>query len=77
MNKKNGSKPTRSGHEHIPGLDDYELPDHIEIDYRKAKPNPFAGRVKLPSAGRKSSKRQTHDAKSVRRRKPNRTKQKA
>jgi hypothetical protein len=33
---------------HIPKLDDYELKPEYTIDYRKAKPNPFAGRVVLP-----------------------------
>ncbi len=34
---------------HIPGLDDYELPDHIEFDYSKAKPNRFAAPPGEPS----------------------------
>lgn len=44
---------------HIPKLDDYELKPHYDLDYRKAKPNRFAGRVKFthggprPGAGRK------------------------
>ena len=47
--------------EHIPGLDDYELKPHYDFDYSKAKPNRFAGRVKLthggkrPGSGRKSA----------------------
>jgi len=46
---------------YIPKLDDYELKPHYELDYRKAKPNRFAGRVKFthggarPGAGRKSA----------------------
>jgi hypothetical protein len=45
--------------EHIPGLDDYELKPHYDLDYTKARRNPYAGRVKLthggtrPGAGRK------------------------
>lgn len=27
---------------HIPDVDDYELPDHIDLDHSKAKPNRFA-----------------------------------
>jgi len=43
MNKKNETgKPE---HEHISGLDDYELKPHYDLDYRKAKPNRFAGKV--------------------------------
>jgi hypothetical protein len=49
MNKKNASK--RPGHEHIPGLDDYELKPHYDLDYRKAKPNRFAGKVKFTHGG--------------------------
>jgi hypothetical protein len=44
MKKKNDSK--RSTSDYIPQLDDYDLPRHIEVDYSKAKPNRFAGRVK-------------------------------
>ena len=42
-------------------LDDYELKPHYDLDYSKAKPNRFAGRVKLThggartGAGRKSA----------------------
>ena len=32
---------------HIAKLDDYELKSHYDFDYRKSKPNRFAGRVKL------------------------------
>ncbi len=32
---------------YIAKLDDYELKPHYDLDYRKAKPNRFAGRVKL------------------------------
>lgn len=35
------------GSEYIPKLDDYELPAEYPFDPRKAKPNRFAGRVKL------------------------------
>jgi hypothetical protein len=49
MNKKNASK--RPGHEHIPGVDDYELKPHYDLDYRKAKPNRFAGKVKFTHDG--------------------------
>ncbi len=41
----------KSGSEHIPKLDDYELKPHYDIDYSKAKPNRFAGRVKLTHGG--------------------------
>ncbi len=47
--------------DYIPRLDGYDLPPHIDIDYSKAKPNRFAGRVKhthggaRPGAGRKPS----------------------
>lgn len=43
-------------------LDDYDLPDQIEVDYSKAKPNPYAGKVHFThggsrkGAGRKPSK---------------------
>jgi hypothetical protein len=36
---------------HIPGVDDYELPDEVIIDYSKAKPNRFAGRIKYQIGG--------------------------
>ncbi len=36
---------------YIPKLDDYELEPHYDLDYRKAKPNRFAGRIKLPPSG--------------------------
>jgi hypothetical protein len=45
--------------EYVPALDDYDLPAHIDVDYTKARPNPYAGRVKFahggkrPGAGRK------------------------
>jgi hypothetical protein len=51
MKKKNDSKMTLPGHEHIPGLDDYDLAPHIEVDYSKAKPNSFAGKVKFTHGG--------------------------
>ena len=44
---------------YISALDDYDLPPHIDVDYSKARPNPYASRVKLahggkrPGAGRK------------------------
>ena len=36
---------------HSPKLDDYELKPHYDLDYRRAKPNRFAGRVKLTHGG--------------------------
>jgi hypothetical protein len=39
--------------EHIPGLDDYDLPPHIDIDYSKARPNPYAGRARFSHGGRR------------------------
>lgn len=36
---------------HIPGVDDYDLPAHIDFDYSKAKPNRFAGQVKFTRGG--------------------------
>lgn len=36
---------------HIPGVDDYELPSEIDIDYSKAKPNPYAGKVQWTHGG--------------------------
>ncbi|MDE3087865.1 MAG: hypothetical protein KGJ80_00575 [Chloroflexota bacterium] len=36
---------------YIPKLDDYELKPHYDLDYRKAKPNRFAGRVKFTHGG--------------------------
>ena len=39
--------------EHIPGLDDFELKRHYDLDYSKAKPNRFAHGGKRPRAGRK------------------------
>lgn len=45
MNKKNDS-------EYLAKLDDYELKPHYDFDYRKAKPNRFAGRVDLSTPKR-------------------------
>lgn len=53
MKKNNRPKRTFPGHEHIPALDDYELPPHIDVDYSKSKPNPYAGRVKFTHGGRR------------------------
>ncbi|MBI5305496.1 MAG: hypothetical protein HY868_25430 [Chloroflexi bacterium] len=60
MKKNRVSKHVPSGPgEHIAELDDYELKPHYDLDYSKAKPNRFAGRVKFthggarPGAGRK------------------------
>lgn len=67
MEKKNGSKKSSKSvqlrkarpSDHIPHLDDYNLPPHIDVDYSKAKPNRFARRSKIyrggarPGAGRK------------------------
>lgn len=39
---------------YIPGVDDYDLPPHLEIDYRKARRNPYAGRVKLTHGGKRN-----------------------
>ncbi len=36
---------------YIPKLDDYELKPHYDLDYRKAKPNRFARRVKISRGG--------------------------
>lgn len=45
---------------HIPGVDDYELPAEMEIDYSKAKPNPYVGRIKYQHGGaRKGAGRKT------------------
>ncbi len=46
--RRTGLKVAHHSTPHIPELDDYELPAHIDIDLSKAKPNRFAGRVKLP-----------------------------
>ena len=49
----------RGDSESVAKLDQHELKPHYDLDYRKAKPNRFAGRVKLshggarPGAGRK------------------------
>ena len=51
MKKKHDSKGILPGHEHIPGLDDYDLPPHIDVDYSKAKPNRFAGKVRFTHGG--------------------------
>jgi hypothetical protein len=57
--KKSSDSKINPNAERIAKLDDYELEPHYEIDYRKAKPNRFAGRVKFshggarPGAGRK------------------------
>lgn len=37
--------------DHIPRVDDYDLPAHIELDYSKAKPNRFAARPKVYRGG--------------------------
>ena len=44
---------------HIAKLDDYELKPHYDFDYRKSKPNRFAGRVKLtrPASRRDSGRK--------------------
>jgi hypothetical protein len=39
--------------EHIPALDDYDLPLHIDVDYSKARPNPYAARVKFAHGGKR------------------------
>jgi hypothetical protein len=58
MNKKNDP-------EYLAKLDNYDLKPHYDLDYRKAKPNRFAGRVDLttpkrggarPGAGRKPAR---------------------
>ncbi len=60
MRKKNVSKRLKgrslreNSSEYIPKLDDYELPSHIELDYSKAKPNRFAGRVKFTHGGKRT-----------------------
>ncbi len=53
MKTKDENKKQVVFHEtpHIPGLDDYELPAHIDFDYSKAKRNPYAGRVKYTHGG--------------------------
>ena len=63
MKKTRVSKQVPHGAgEHIPALDDYELKPHYELDYTKAKPNRFAGKVKFthggarPGAGRKPAR---------------------
>ena len=43
----------RRGSEYDPKLDDYELPADYPFDSSKAKPNRFAGRVKLTHGGRR------------------------
>lgn len=45
MNKKNDS-------EYLAKLDNYELKPHYDLDYSKAKPNRFAGRVNLETPRR-------------------------
>lgn len=52
MNKKSDS-------EYLAKLDNYELKPHYDFDYSKAKPNRFAGRVKLanPDAFPRSTQR--------------------
>ncbi len=58
MKKTHDSKINPNA-ERIAKLDDYELKPHYDVDYRKARPNRFAGRVKFtyggarPGAGRK------------------------
>ena len=49
-------KQNRAG-EHIPSLDDYELPAEFPLDPRKMKPNRFAGRVKLSRGVKRASAR--------------------
>jgi hypothetical protein len=41
----------RSDPESVVKLDRYELKPHYDLDYRKAKPNRFAGRVKVLHGG--------------------------
>ncbi len=38
---------------YIPGLDDYDLPPHIDVDYSRARLNPYANRVKFTHGGRR------------------------
>ncbi|MBI3913170.1 MAG: hypothetical protein HY327_03070 [Chloroflexi bacterium] len=40
--------------ERLPKLDDYELRPHYDIDYRKARRNPYAGRVKFTHGGKRN-----------------------
>lgn len=49
MKKENASK--RPGHQHIPGLDDYELPAEVPLDPKKMKRNRYAGKVKFTHGG--------------------------
>jgi len=39
--------------EHIPGLDDYDLKPHYDLDWSKAKPNRFAGHVLVAPDGKR------------------------
>ncbi len=41
----------RQGSEHIPKLDDYELPEEFPFDPKKLRRNPYAGRVKYTHGG--------------------------
>lgn len=36
---------------HLVHDDAYDLPPHIDFDYSKAKPNPYAGRIKYTRGG--------------------------
>lgn len=61
VSKESGLSKINPNAKRIPELDDYELRPHYDIDYRKARRNPYAGRVKLthggkrPGSGRKSA----------------------
>lgn len=59
MKKTTALSKINSNAKRIPTLDNYELKPHYDIDYRKARRNPYAGCVKFahggarPGAGRK------------------------
>jgi hypothetical protein len=49
--KKDRESRTNRHAERVAKLDDYELKPHYDVEYSKAKPNRFAGRVKLSHGG--------------------------
>ncbi len=53
MKRKSDTRKPIIFHEtpHIPGVDDYELPAHIDVDYSKTNPNRFAGKIAYAHGG--------------------------
>ncbi len=55
VSKEASLSKVNSNAERLPKLDDYELRPHYDIDYRKARRNPYVGRVKFTHGGKPNS----------------------